>query len=63
MSSVVCNMGQCPYRSSVFCKRETVMINRFGQCEVWFDKNGGMRPVPFIPPEAEPETPERSVSA
>lgn len=52
MANIVCNNARCPFRTSVYCKKDFVMLNQLGQCEVWFDKNGGMRMAPFIPPES-----------
>lgn len=43
--SVVCNKP-CKYRKATFCGLEYTMLNQFGQCVVWFDKNGGMRLAP-----------------
>ena len=30
------------------------MLNQFGMCDIWFDKNGRMRMVPAYPAEPEP---------
>ena len=30
------------------------MLNQFGMCDIWFDKNGQMRMVPNYPAEPEP---------
>ena len=30
------------------------MLNQFGMCDIWFDKNGQMRRVPNYPAEPEP---------
>ena len=54
MSTVVCNKD-CKYRKAVFCGRDFTMLNQFGMCDIWFDKNGQMRMVPNYP--AEPESP------
>ena len=39
MSTVVCNKD-CQYRKAVFCGKDFVMLNSFGQCSEWFAKNG-----------------------
>ena len=54
MSTVVCNKD-CKYRKAVFCGRDFTMLNQFGMCDIWFDKNGRMRMVPAYPAEPEPQ--------
>ena len=54
MSTVVCNKD-CKYRKAVFCGKDFVMLNQFGMCNIWFDKNGQMRIVPNYPTEPEPQ--------
>lgn len=54
MSTVVCNKD-CQYRKAVFCGRDFTMLNQFGMCDIWFDKNGQMRMVPDYPAEPEPQ--------
>ena len=39
MATVVCNKN-CQYRKAVFCGKDFVMLNQFGQCSEWFAKNG-----------------------
>ena len=39
MSRVVCNKD-CRYRKAVFCGKDFVILNSFGQCSEWFAKNG-----------------------
>ena len=39
MSTIVCNKD-CQYRKAVFCGKDFVMLNQFGQCSEWFAKNG-----------------------
>ena len=39
MSTIVCNKD-CQYRKAVFCGKDFVMLNSFGQCSEWFAKNG-----------------------
>lgn len=39
MSTIVCNKN-CQYRKAVFCGKDFVMLNSFGQCSEWFAKNG-----------------------
>ena len=39
MATVVCNKD-CQYRKAVFCGKDFVMLNQFGQCSEWFAKNG-----------------------
>ena len=39
MATVVCNKN-CQYRKAVFCGKDFVMLNSFGQCNEWFAKNG-----------------------
>ena len=53
MATVVCNKD-CQYRRAVFCGKDFVMLNQFGQCDIWFNKNGQMRMVPNYPAEPEP---------
>ena len=53
MATVVCNKD-CKYRKAVFCGRDFTMLNQFGQCDIWFNKNGQMRMVPNYPAEPEP---------
>ena len=54
MATVVCNKN-CQYRKAVFCGKDFVMLNQFGQCDIWFNKNGQMRMVPNYPAEPEPQ--------
>ena len=54
MATVVCNKN-CQYRRAVFCGKDFVMLNQFGQCDIWFNKNGQMRMVPNYPAEPEPQ--------
>ena len=54
MSTIVCNKN-CQYRKAVFCGKDFVMLNQFGMCDIWFDKNGQMRMVPAYPAEPEPQ--------
>ena len=54
MSTVVCNKD-CQYRKAVFCGRDFAILNQFGMCDIWFDKNGQMRMVPNYPAEPEPQ--------
>ena len=54
MATVVCNKN-CQYRKAVFCGKDFVMLNSFGQCDIWFNKNGQMRMVPNYPAEPEPQ--------
>ena len=54
MSTVVCNKD-CRYRKAVFCGRDFTMLNQFGMCDIWFDKNGQMRMAPAYPTEPEPQ--------
>ena len=53
MATVVCNKD-CQYRKAAFCGKDFVMLNQFGMCDIWFDKNGQMRMVPNYPAEPEP---------
>ena len=39
MSTIVCNKN-CQYRKAVFCGKDFVVLNSFGQCSEWFAKNG-----------------------
>ena len=39
MSTIVCNKD-CQYRKAVFCGKDFVVLNSFGQCSEWFAKNG-----------------------
>lgn len=54
MATVVCNKD-CKYRKAVFCGKDFVMLNQFGMCDIWFDKNGRIRMVPAYPTEPEPQ--------
>ena len=54
MATVVCNKD-CKYRKAVFCGRDFAILNQFGMCDIWFDKNGQMRMVPAYPAEPEPQ--------
>lgn len=54
MATVVCNKD-CQYRKAVFCGKDFVMLNQFGMCDIWFNKNGQMRMVPNYPTEPEPQ--------
>ena len=54
MATVVCNKD-CKYRKAVFCGRDFAILNQFGMCDIWFDKNGQMRMVPSYPAEPEPQ--------
>ena len=53
MTTVVCNKD-CKYRKAVFCGRDFAILNQFGMCDIWFDKNGQMRMAPNYPAEPEP---------
>ena len=44
--TIICSNKSCKYRKAVFCGRAFVGINQFGQCLVWFDKEGRLRAVP-----------------
>lgn len=44
--NVICGQEECQYRKGVYCGLDFVMLNNFGQCEVWFDKRGGRRIIP-----------------
>lgn len=55
MATVVCNRQNCKYRKAVFCGRDFTMLNQFGMCDIWFDKNGQMRMAPAYPTEPEPQ--------
>lgn len=44
--TIVCSNKSCKYRKAVFCGSPFVGINQFGQCLVWFDRNGNRRAVP-----------------
>ena len=39
MSTIVCNKD-CQYRKAVFCGKDFVVLNSFGQCSEWIAKNG-----------------------
>ena len=54
MATVVCNKD-CQYRKAAFCGKDFVMLNQFGMCDIWFDKNGRIRMVPAYPAESEPQ--------
>ena len=54
MATVVCNKD-CKYRKAVFCGKDFVMLNQFGMCDIWFDKNGRIRRVPDYSAESEPQ--------
>lgn len=54
MATVVCNKD-CQYRKAAFCGKDFVMLNQFGMCDIWFDKNGRIRMVPAYPAEPEPQ--------
>lgn len=56
--AIVCGNVNCKYHKSVFCGKDIVMLNGYCQCEVWWDKNGQVRPVPFYNDEAESEVPK-----
>lgn len=43
--NVICGKP-CKYKKAVFCGLEYTMLNQFGQCLVWFDRNGGVRRFP-----------------
>lgn len=53
MATVVCDKN-CPYRMATFCRKEFIMLNQFGMCNEWFDRNGQMRVAPFYQPESKP---------
>ena len=44
--TIVCSNKFCKYRKAVFCDSAFVGINQFGQCLVWFDRNGNRRRSP-----------------
>ena len=46
MSTIVCNKD-CQYRKAVFCGKDFVVLNSFGQCSEWFAKNGQPTSNPF----------------
>lgn len=39
MAAIVCNKS-CPYRREVFCDKDILVVNQFGQCNIWYNKNG-----------------------
>lgn len=55
MATVVCNNPSCKFRKAVYCDRDFTLLNQFGMCDIWFDKNGGVRQAPLYPVEVEPE--------
>lgn len=61
MSTTVCSKP-CKYRKAVFCGRDFIMLNQFGMCDIWFDKNGQMRMVPNYPAEPEQKPPQQEKS-
>lgn len=52
--NVVCSRP-CKYRKAVFCGLTFTMLNQFGQCLVWFDRNGNVRMAPDYRYDAAPE--------
>lgn len=44
----VCGNIDCKMREGNFCKGDYVILNRFGQCEFWWDKNGMRRPISVV---------------
>ena len=53
---IVCGNLQCKYRGSTggFCQLPYTFLNQFGQCSIWFDKNGLLYRVPRYPIDPEP---------
>ena len=48
MATVVCMIPNCKYKNGgVYCGNEFTCINSFGQCDVWYFKNGQPRPEPW----------------
>lgn len=48
MATVVCMIPNCKYKNGgVYCGNEFTCLNSFGQCDVWYFKNGQPRPEPW----------------
>lgn len=45
MAEVVCNK-ECKYREAVYCGLDFTMLNQFGQCVIWFNRDGSQRYQP-----------------
>lgn len=45
MADVICNKN-CKYRKAVYCGLDFTMLNDFGQCVVWFNRDGNLRVKP-----------------
>lgn len=45
MAEVVCNK-ECKYRKAVYCGFDFTMLNQFGQCVIWFNRDGSQRYQP-----------------
>ena len=52
--TIVCSRP-CKYRKAAFCGRTFTGINQFGQCLVWFNRNGNARTVPDYKNDTEEE--------
>lgn len=62
MATVVCMIPNCKYKNGgVYCGNEFTCINSFGQCDVWYFKNGQPRPEPWYA-EMQPESAESQPS-
>lgn len=44
MSSIICQKI-CPFRNGVYCNKEFIMLNQFGQCDEHWNKVG--QPIPM----------------
>lgn len=47
MATIVCSNKTCKYnKGGIGCDRDFVMVTMFGQCSIWYNKNGSVRQTP-----------------
>lgn len=48
MATIVCGIPNCKYKNGgVYCGNDFTCLNNYGQCEIWYFKNGQPRPQPY----------------
>ena len=56
MAQIICDKLDCPFRDeSRICQKEFTVINQFGLCDNWYDKNGvpRLRPLHLLQQECD----------
>lgn len=64
MSSVICQLEHCPFRKGMYCQKDFIMLNQFGQCDEHWSKGGQPMPMRDLTVEnvmKDKETAEKSL--